>query len=303
MSLKRWVSVLLLGLLLVGAACSRPGRQSPTPTPLPTASLPAGGTFDQTLQSGGRTRVYRLHLPPGYDPARPAALVIALHGYAAGPKSQERLSGLSDLADKEGFVVVYPEGLPDRQGRKGWLSGPQAADDVTFVRDLIDHLVAELSLDPARVYVTGMSNGGGMAHKLGCELPRRVAAVAPVAGAYLYPDCQPERPVPVVAFHGTTDPVVPYAGYDRLPGVEDWAAGWAGRNGCASTLSVVYQQGEVTGQAWADCEADVVLYTIKGGGHTWPGGGGMDARFGRTTADVDASQVMWAFFQAHPMEP
>ncbi len=158
----------------------------------------------------------------------------------------------------------------------------------------------ELSIDPARIYATGISNGGGMANRLACDMADIVAAIAPVSGAYLsWQDCSPSRPVPVVAFHGTADQIVPYDGLGRtMPPIRGWAAAWAGRNDCSTTPTVTLQNGEVMGETWGDCSAEVVLYTIEGRGHSWPGSGlvpGLDV----ATRDIVATDVIWEFFAAH----
>jgi polyhydroxybutyrate depolymerase len=171
------------------------------------------------------------------------------------------------------------------------------------MRDLIRHLRSQLSVDPAHVYVTGISNGAQMTNRLGCELSDLVAAIAPVSGGYPRAEaCQPVRPVPVVAFHGTADHLLPYAGQGQLllP-VREWAAGWAARSGCGPTPTVTFQRGQVTGETWGNCHegADVVLYTVEGGGHSWPGSD-MLPQLGITTKDINATDVIWEFFAAHP---
>lgn len=137
-------------------------------------------------------------------------LVNNLHGFTPNAAEQERLSGMSAKADEVGFIVVYPEALGNSQA---WHVGPgaQGAADVEFIRDLIRHLKSQWSIDPGRIYATGISNGGGMVHRLACDLSDVIAAIAPVSGAYLFSkSCQPTWPVPVVAFHGTADQIVPY---------------------------------------------------------------------------------------------
>ncbi|NLG23846.1 MAG: hypothetical protein GX558_00710, partial [Clostridiales bacterium] len=161
------------------------------------------------------------------------------------------------------------------------------------------------------IYVNGMSNGGGMTHILACELSERIAAVGLVAGAYTYPweACQPERPVPAIVFHGDADRIVPIAGgpipraSQTLPDIREWVATLAQRNGCVEAPRELAPQGSVRGEAYTRCAADVVFYTVVGGGHTWPGGEGIPAWIGGvTTDDVDATALMWEFFAAHPLE-
>jgi polyhydroxybutyrate depolymerase len=185
--------------------------------------------------------------------------------------------------------------------------------DVRFISDLIDRLQQDYAIDPARIFVNGMSNGGGMSYLLACTLAERIAAVGSVSGAYLYPleDCQPARPVPLIAFHGTADPIVPYTGgpsrsFDLpFPVISDWMAAYAAKNDCDSSPEVLQNQGFVNGVRYGDCKAgaDVVFYTIEGGGHTWPGGEPLPEWLtGLTSMDVDATGLMWVFFTAHPLE-
>jgi polyhydroxybutyrate depolymerase len=262
-----------------------------------------------TLVSSGVERRYLLYVPESYNPAVPTPLVISLHGFIEWPAHQMSISGWNDLADELGFIVVYPSGtqFPLRWQANG-LADP--GPDVTFIADLINHLGGEYNLDPDRIYANGLSNGAGMSFVLACELAERIAAVGLVAGAYGYAwdDCAPARPVPAIVFHGTSDPIVPFTGgpatnfHNGLPGIAGWVEKLAQANGCDLAPEALPAAGEVSGAVYAGCAADVVFYTITGGGHTWPGGGPMPERLvGHTTQDINATQVMWEFFAAHPL--
>jgi polyhydroxybutyrate depolymerase len=280
---------LLLALVALAlAACNLRDR---------VATPAAATSVERTLESGGVTRRYLLHVPASYQAGQATSLVLDFHGFSATPAEEQALSRMSRKADEAGFIVAYPEGRD-----KTWASGPSAEGetDVAFVRDLIDALSGDYTIDPARVYATGISNGGGMVNRLGCDLSDHIAAIAPVSGAYLgYAQCTPARAVPDIAFHGTADQIVPYGGEGRaLPPVHDWAAAWAARNGCDAAPAVTFQQSDVTAETWSDCRdsADVVLYTITGQGHTWPGSG----LFGATRT-IDATDLIWTFLAEHPM--
>jgi polyhydroxybutyrate depolymerase len=266
------------------------------------------------LVSAGEERRYQLYVPDSYDPAVSVPLLISLHGYAEWPLHQQKLSGWNNLADEFGFLVVYPEGV-DFPRRWRLLSEELGADplDTVFIRDLIDALSQDYAIDPARIYANGLSNGGGMSDMLACTLSDQIAAVGSVSGAYLYPRelCQTSRPVPVIAFHGTADEVVPYEGGPSrsfpidFPVVTAWAEWWAEHNGCQATRIVEGTAGSISGLQYTDCDngADVIFYTIPNGGHSWPGGDPLPAWLvGETTYDIDATRVMWQFFQQHPME-
>ncbi len=298
--------VMPLALAALACAGTRVQPTLSTPAPISATDQPSStylpGTYVETLETGGQTRSYRLHVPTGYQPGMPLPLVINVHGLGSNAEEQERLSGMSARADNAGFIVVYPEALG---APSTWHVGPGAdgAADLAFMRDLINHLSRTLSVDPNRIYATGMSNGGGMVNRMACDMSDVVVAIGPVSGAYLFwNDCHPQRAVPVVAFHGTDDRIVPYEGEGRsLPPVREWAAAWAERNGCDPDPIVTYQQGEVTGETWSGCrdDATVTLYTVDGRGHAWPGSEiGLAA--GTTTEDIVATEAIWEFFAAHP---
>ena len=268
-----------------------------------------------SLISSGEKRKYLLYVPESYDPARPAPLVISIHGYSEWPAHQMQISCWNDLAEQYGFIVVYPSGLGlPKRWRIGGIpnrpSGPQP--EVTFISDLIDHLAGQVNIDPARIYANGFSNGGGLSYVLSCQLSQRIAAFGSVAGAYLLPwnDCQPARPVPAILFHGTADPIVPYQGgpsrYFNLafPSIPAWVAALAQRIGCTSTPQTILSPGQVNGVRYANpaTGAELVFYTIPGGGHAWPGGKPLPGFLvGRTPTEIDATRTMWDFFQRHPM--
>lgn len=270
---------------------------------------------DGAIVSSGRRREYVLHVPKSYDPARPTPLVISMHGAGLWPVIHMEMSRWNEVANEHGFLVVYPAGLGAVPvWRLGEHPGPTTRDrDVRFIADLIDALKARYNIDPARIYADGLSNGGGMAFALSCTLSDRIAAVGLVASAQLIPWhwCRDPSPVPMIAFHGTEDRFTPYHGGSSpvapvrpFPDIPTWALRWSRRNGCAPEGVDSRVAPDVTRLEYTGCvnDASVVLYTIHGGGHTWPGGGPMPEWFlGPTTRSLDASRVSWAFFQAHPL--
>ncbi|MEA3446040.1 MAG: PHB depolymerase family esterase, partial [Bacteroidota bacterium] len=169
-----------------------------------------------SISIGNDNRYYLQHLPPTYDPVVPSALVLALHGGFGSAPNLENQSGLSTKADQENFIVVYPEGIVGNFGIRTWNAGgccgyavDNNIDDVGFIDQLLDTLIAGLSIDTSRIYVTGMSNGGFMAYRLACELSHRIAAIAPVAATMSF-DCLPVNPVSIIHFHSYLDENIPY---------------------------------------------------------------------------------------------
>jgi len=272
----------LFGLLLCALALCLPV----------TGAMAAAGTSIETLQVAGETRSYRVHLPA--KGAGPYPIVFSFHGFNSNAEQEERVSQFSALADREGFIAVYPDGVDAK-----WRFMGRSDADVLFTMAIIEKLAADLPIDRRRIYATGISNGAQMAWRLACDRPGIFAAFGFVSGGYLEVCSALVRP-PIILFHGTSDRLLLYDGRGMLMPVREFAVGWAVRNGCrlASRGEVIYRNGDATGERWA-CQPgqEVELYTLDGKGHSWPGSI-MPARI--TSRDVDATAVMWAFFQAHP---
>ncbi len=275
------------------------------PTPEPVAGYAAPGDYFDLISSDGYQRTFWLHVPQNYDPEMPIALIINYHGRTSNAFDQATLSEFSNTAEKYGFVVVYPQATGNPTTWEDFPESVSGVDDVQFTHDLIAHLSAYLNIDPARIYATGLSNGGGMANRLACALADQIAAIAPVAGGYYYwEDCAPTRPVPVIAFHGQRDSIIPYEGTDHeeyvnLPAVPEWAAGWATHNECAPEAAHQTMGGVITVDTWSGCanNAEVVLYSIATEGHHWP-----ITTFGGDPFDpTTTNDLIWEFFAAHPM--
>lgn len=269
-----------------------------------------------TVVTSGATRPYLLYVPKTYHASTPAPLLVSLHGAAGWAALQRDISGWNALADEHGFIVAYPSGsllLPLSRGSRVWrVEEGQGVDlDTRYLSDLIDQVEHTYNIDRTRVYIDGLSNGGGMAFVAACKLSKRIAAVGEVAAAQTlaYDWCHDGTPVAVIKFHGTADPIVPYAGGkspDRFnpvmfPAVRAWVTSWAKRNRCGdAVLSKVTEH--VDRLAYTHCadNADVVLYTVNGGGHAWPGGMALPKWWvGQTTNEINATQLMWAFFAQH----
>lgn len=264
--------------------------------------------------SSGQKREYLLYVPRSYDPSKPTALVISLHGAGLWGAAQQETSQWNRVADEHGFIVVYPSGAGGG-GPRVWHEGEGAepSRDVRFISELIDTLEVRYNIDPRMIYANGLSNGGGMSFALSCTLSDRIAAVGMVGAALLLPFnwCTDQRPVPMIAFHGTADSAAPYKGgfswvaARRFHGIRAFTASWARRNRCGTDPVDSAVAADVTRLEYTNCAGDaaVVLYTIQGGGHTWPGGQPLPEWFvGRTSQSIDATSRMWEFFRAHPLQ-
>ena len=277
----------------------------------------------RSLTVGGLKRTYHVHVPPGHDPHKPAPVVLALHGATMNGPLMAWFSGLDDKADQAGFLTVYPNGT-GRRWSYFWNAGNccgsavrEGVDDVAFIDAVLDDLAGAYRLDTRRVFATGMSNGAMMAYRLASELSGRIAAIAPVAGTMATEGCRPRRPVPVLHFHGTQDEYVPFAGGKgsksisgiQHQSVEHSIRAWVRANGCreepttemlpdrardGTTVAIETHGGGRDG-------AEVVLAVIKGGGHTWPGREPRTKVLGRATRNVSANDLLWDFFERHPM--
>lgn len=268
---------------------------------------------NNTIISSGQEREYLLYVPATYDSTKPTPLVISLHGGAMWPAAQKESSRWNELADARSFLVAYPSAEVGG-GPRAWNVnyGAGLATDVRFISDLIDTLSATYNIDPARIYANGLSNGGGMSFVLSCTLSDRIAAVGTVVAAQTLPFewCKDTTPVPMIALYGTADPVIPYQGGlswvapMRFPRATDWAADWARRNRCGANPTDSVIAADMIRREYSGCarDATVVLYTILGGGHTWPGGKGIpEWILGRNTRSIDATREMWDFFLRHPL--
>ena len=265
-----------------------------------------------SIVSSGQKREYLLYVPRSYDRTKPTPLVISMHAAALWPTAQMETSQWNTFADRQGFIAVYPSGVGG-DGLRIWHvdRGAGLARDVRFISEMIDTLAATYNIDPTRIYANGLSNGGGMAFVLSCTMSDRIAAVGMVAAAQTLPWtwCTDHRPVPMIAFHGTEDEVVPYNGGTSwitsrpFPNIPAWTAKWALRNQCGTNPVESAVAADVTRLEYTNCadDAAVVLYRVQGGGHSWPGGKPLpEWLVGPTSNGVDATSQMWAFFREHP---
>jgi polyhydroxybutyrate depolymerase len=274
-------------------------------------SFRARNRSNGAIVSSGEKREYFLYVPRSYDRSKRVPLVITLHGAGGWPVQQMELSGWNRLADREGFIVVYPAGI-DTFGPRIWHtgSGSRGTRDVRFISELIGQLERDYAIDRERIYVNGLSNGGGMSFVLSCTMSDRIAAIGMVSSAQLlsWSWCTDRRPVPMIAFHGTADPMAPYDGGESwlapVPflSLPKFVAAWARRNGCAPEAVESRPAADVTRREYKRCTGDaaVVFYTMHGEGHVWPGGEPLPAWFvGPDSRTIDATEEMWTFFRAH----
>jgi polyhydroxybutyrate depolymerase len=270
----------------------------------------------RSIMIDGVERQWRLFVPDSYREEEPAPLLLEFHGTGATPESQMELSGLVSLAEDQGFLLALPVAKYPRaqDERLTWNVDlhEDAVDDVAFINALIDRLSEQYAIDPTRIYATGFSGGARMSSRLACDLADRIAAIGPVGGVRYPEDCTPARPVPVIAFHGKQDRINHYAVQPDSPdywrmGVEDAIAGWVKNNGCAVPPDERPVADDEVRLSWPGCRdgADVVFYRSDSADHTWPGTPIAERFRGwlgdDAVSETAATQLIWAFFQAHPL--
>jgi polyhydroxybutyrate depolymerase len=276
--------------------------------------------FYKTMSVDGRARTYLLNLPPRYYDRDSSvfSLVIGLHG-TGGKASQFELDyGLTEKAKDEGFIVVYPEGVQSNGvlGVRTWNAGKccdyandNNVNDVLFIRELIDKLVAAYRINSKRVYVTGMSNGGMMAYRLACEMPDKIAAIAAVSSTMIVAEpCHVSRPVPVLHMHAMLDTKVPYAGGVGIggyyfPPVDSVLNAWSSENACAVAGEVVVDNADYRFTRWSACDGGVTIecYLTRDGGHAWPGGSRSSAWADTPSVAINANDLLWEFFERYEL--
>ena len=279
----------------------------------------------QARHSERGERSYWLHLPKGYDSQTPAPLVLAFHGGASNGRALRASSGLNDKADAAGFIVAYPNGTGPEEKLLYWNAGhccgpalEHRSDDMAFVGAILDDLAAHFAIDPRRVFATGLSNGAMLSYRLAAECSERFAAIAPVAGPMAAPTKSRRRqPVSIVHFHGTADLFTPFDGgvgkrsvtKTSHASIPHTIEAWVRANGCPpqpaiAELPPTIDDGmRIVEHSYGPGRdgAEVVLYVVEGGGHTWPGRPANTFVFGKSTQNLSANDVMWDFFCRHPM--
>lgn len=283
-------------------------------------ATPAGASVERrTLSHQGRERTYLIEIPETAGET-PLPLVIVLHGGGGDAESARRITGFSEKARAEGFIVIYPNGAGRRFSRRHftWNAGHccgyamrRHVDDVGFIRRLIDIAVARDNADPARVYVTGMSNGAMMAHRVAIRLSTRIAAVAPVAGGLFGDEPPPSAPVAALMINGERDQSLPIEGgptrgwfasaWDDaplMPGAFQETF-WARANGCEPAPVEQHPGPDLILHSYQCPDGlKVERYVVEDSGHAWPGGEQAGRIGDRPSNSLDATAAIWRFFKA-----
>ena len=318
--LVEWLLCGLVGFgLMTGCYAGDDNTFTPGPArPATLGSIQKGMLQRINLPYEGLPRSYLIYVPRNYNPERPTPLILVFHGGLGNAERMPPLTGMNELAEEKSFIVVYPNGTgrdPQSErftwnvGRCCGIAQRNNVDDVGFTRAIIDQVSRQFRIDANRIYATGISNGAMMTYRLACDLSDRISAIAPVAGTLMTERCNPVRPIPVIHFHGLADQHVPFEGGIGARSL----AGVPPHRSVPDTIDWLRQHHQCQGQGRDTRIGDanieqfscrrggpIVLVTIDGGGHTWPGGQRSD-RWGRneySSSSISASREMWRFFDS-----
>ena len=309
------LTILIFTFLITLLSCSKENTSPTQDNDKPSEQKTINLTID------GNARSFIVYLPTGYNNAGKMPLIFAIHGGSGTPEGMINIANFKPIADRDKVVLVYPAGI-----QKNWNDGRPTKpnqlgiNDVSFFNQLCDYMITNYSVDGTKIYATGISNGGFMSSRLGCELSNRIAAIAvdaaTIEATTIAPNCNPGRPVPVIYIHGTSDPLVPFTGEQMTAG--GTAGGnvlshfqaidkWVTINGCNTTPTItdlpdIANDGTTIKQrvySGGINGSEVVSYVILNGGHTWPQGCQYlnEAIIGKTSQDMNACEVIWAFFK------
>lgn len=309
------IKAIYLGAILISLLSCNKDILPSTPADKPSEQSTINLTVD------GNARSFILYLPKGYNNAGMMPLIFVIHGGSGTPEGMLNLANFKPIADRDKVVLVYPAGI-----QNNWNDGRPTTpnqlgiDDVGFFNRMCDYLIANYSVDGSKLYATGISNGGFMSSRLGCELSNRIAAIAvdaaTIEATTIAPNCNPSNAVPALYIHGTTDPLVPFTGglmtaggtaggtiLSHFESIEKWVS----INNCNPTpiitdLPDIANDGTTIKQrvySGGNNGSEVVSYVVANGGHTWPQGYQYlpETIIGKTSLDMNACEVIWSFFK------
>lgn len=289
------------------------------------------GDYVRDLRFKLRKRFYEIHIPPQYDKSKPIPAVLLFHGGGGHPAAVRYETGMDSVADREGFIAIYPAGINNKlllrdrlllwnDGRPHKDGSYSKVDDVGFVNAVLDDASRLFSIDQRRVYAAGFSNGAQFTYRLANQLSNRIAAIAAVAGQRAVDELfsSPARPISIMQFSGLKDTVGPYYGGSptfgeaefktNLKSITETIPSWVKFNGCPQEPSSVKRIGNAVETRYGPGKdnTEVILWTLEDGGHTWPGGKvmpnveklGLD-KMGNVNQDINASDLIWDFFKRH----
>lgn len=273
-------------------------------------------------------RKFMVHFPPDFDTTTQRALVMNLHGGSGNMVNAQGFSMLNPVADENNFIIAWPQGYGIAPPGFSWADGRNTSadqagiDDVGFIDQLTDTLIARYNVDTNRIYICGFSNGGFMVQRLACQLPERFAAMASLGSSMdtvLHQNCNPSKPIPMAFFNGTADPAMPYDGGPMqnpqvipVVPVDTAVQFWVAHNNCQTANPVYYFPDTFTADSSTaelyhftncDCNADMKFYKLINGGHTWPGVyvASQESVLGNTNRDINAGIELWNFFNDHTL--
>ncbi|GEM_PF-5034667 len=271
------------------------------------------GDYNFSLLHEGRIRRYKVHVPESYDMNKETPLIIAFHGGGGNADSAVDYFELNSKSDEEGFIIAYPEGTGNSFGGKlfaswnpGECCGTDGVNDTGFISEMLEKLQEKFNIDENRIFLTGASNGAQMAYRVACDMPDKIAAIAPALSLLPLEECNASKPFPVMHFEGTEDNCSPYEGGEvcgvclqkffrsigiriksyawKCPAVLDFIEDLRKMNGCSNQTEITYSNGNAICITYKECldNADVTLCTINGLGHSWPG---------KKTYEIDACRT------------
>lgn len=314
MKLLAVITILVVAALVLGYVRRSRNPATSMPSLSRVSTLQKPGDYRESITSGGRTRTYLLHIPAGFRANSRYPLLIAFHGGGGTGDTIMRLTGFSIVADREGFIVAYPDGINHQWNHD---------EDVTFVRALIAHFSGEFPIDANRVYAAGVSNGGAFSQRLACEMADVFAAIGSDVGPLTTRAagrCNPAAPISIVGIQGDQDLFVPIQGGAVGEGAANAGALvesaeatmelWARKNGCASSPAVstlpsqVSDGTSVTETRYSGCRnnTEVRYYIVQGMGHVWPPKPSRNPATTPTSRNINATETFWDFFVNHPKQ-
>jgi polyhydroxybutyrate depolymerase len=335
-----FLGLTLLATIVVGCGSEESSDSPAEPSPAESSSderLLSGGDFRYTLTVDGLERTYIVHVPDGAKADDALPVVLMLHGAGGTAAGGAERYGWNEKADEESFLAVYADASRrDQSSPASFVDNPQAwndgsgrgqagrndVDDVGFINALLHDLISRFGVDEGRLYVTGFSSGASMTYRLGVELADRVAAIAPVSGQLWLEEAELTRPVPMLSIAGEADPLNPLEGGEIMPVVfpgvggaaryseykppiQDSVDRWAALVECPAEATALEAQAEVTAIRYGSCAegSEVLFYIVDGMGHVWPGATQSElpgAAVGPFSNALDATSVIWEFFESHP---